>query len=406
MTASADILLDMTPPDVSPVAPIDPVDGARDLERPVSLAWTAARDDGAGLAFYRVLCDSMATPSRTAWVDSALSGTLWGANRLTTYRWRVEAVDRAGNLATAGPWDFTTSARPEASVLIPAGVFTMGSPLDEIEHQEDEVQHVVQLTRGFRLSRFEITAGQYVELLQWAYEQGFVAVDAEQAHVLDNLDGASVVLANLNNGFDPLSLADGRFTAAAPDRPIMGLTWFGAVAYCDWLSLREGLPRAYDHATWSCNDGDVYGATGYRLPTESEWEYACRAGATTAFPNGEITDSQDDPLLDLIAWYLYNPYPGLAPVGLLASNAWGLHDMLGNAPEWVHDAYGAYPDGTPENPARDPVALSGAGRVVRGGLYVAAAWGCRAAIRQRYAVSHEFAGLRVALTLPVGNRPY
>ena len=393
------ILLDTTPPEVSTVMP-DPPDGVSNQERPVTLVWTPAQDTGSGVGAYRVFCDTTQSPTALAWSDSTLGSEIWGLNRLTTYHWRVEAVDRAGNAASTGSWTISTAATPEGVIPVTAGVFTMGSPPTELARDEDEELHTVQLTRDFYISRYEVTTAQYVTLLQWAYERDLVTINAEQTWVLDNLGSAPVQLLPINEGLTSLRFVDGVFSAIQPDRPMNKITWFGATAYCDWLSMREGRPPAHDHADWSCNGGQVYAAVGYRLPTESEWEFSARAGATTSFYNGEITDTRDDPLLDAIAWYSNNDYPGLAPRGLLEPNAWDLYDVLGNAEEWVFDTYGDYPEGTPENPAVDPVSLSGHNRVFRGGSYIHSAWMCRLAKRTSHSPGLYLPGFRVVLMRP------
>jgi formylglycine-generating enzyme required for sulfatase activity len=177
-----------------------------------------------------------------------------------------------------------------------------------------------------------------------------------------------------------VSFSAGVFSCINPTHPAKSVTWYGAVAYCDWLSLQQGLPRAYSHSTWECNGGSPYTAAGYRLPTEAEWEYACRAGSTTAFANGAITSidcAPLDPNLDLMGWYCGNANDGAHPVAQKLPNAWGLYDMHGNEWEWCNDWFGTY-GGT----VTDPVG-PGAGdfRVIRGGNWDWHAQNCRSASR-------------------------
>ncbi len=120
----------------------------------------------------------------------------------------------------------------------------------------------------------------------------------------------------------------------------------------------------------------------YRLPTEAEWEYAARAGSTTAFPNGGITMTDNscdyDPNLDAIGWYCGNSDRETHPVAQKQANAWGLFDMSGNIREWIQDWYGDYPIGS----VTDPTGPStGSSRVLRGGSWNDHAWICRSAYR-------------------------
>jgi hypothetical protein len=191
--------------------------------------------------------------------------------------------------------------------------------------------------------------------------------------VYDNLDGSREILLRVGPGSD-VFFSNGVITCINPDHPVKNMTWFGAAVYCDWLSLREQLPRAYDHVTWLCNGGDPYAATGYRLPTEAEWEYACRAGTTTAFANGPITYlgcAVLDPTLDEIGWYCANGDDWSHPVAQKPPNAWGLYDMHGNVYEWGNEwGHGRFAAKSidPPGPANPLGSLETTGhRVARGG---------------------------------------
>jgi formylglycine-generating enzyme required for sulfatase activity len=129
---------------------------------------------------------------------------------------------------------------------------------------------------------------------------------------------------------------------------------------------------------WRLNQ--LEGAEKYRLPTEAEWEYACRAGSATAFSSGGITELEcgHDPNLDVVAWFCGNSDKKTRPVGRKNPNAWGLYDMHGNVSEFCHDWYGEYPDGEVTDPTGP---ASGLDRMVRGGGVDTQARHCRAGCR-------------------------
>lgn len=272
------------------------------------------------------------------------------------------------------------SGLPDGFVLIPAGTFTMGSPAVEPGRSSDEVQHTVALTTPFYMSITEVTNAQYAALAQWALDHDPPLVTATSSSLQDALDGSTQELLDLDDEDCDISFSGGVFTVdtGKEDHPALEVSWYGSVAYCDWLSLQVDLARAYDHGTWECNNHDPYDAQGYRLPTEAEWEYACRAGSETAFTNGEITNIEcDDPALEQIGWYCGNANDWTHPVGQLLANVFGLYDIHGNLVEWCNDWYGGY-GGDVTDPAGPD---SGTDRVLRGGSWSYDAENCRSAVR-------------------------
>ncbi|MBI4662191.1 MAG: formylglycine-generating enzyme family protein [Verrucomicrobia bacterium] len=152
----------------------------------------------------------------------------------------------------------------------------------------------------------------------------------------------------------------------AEKNPVEQVRWTQAAKYCNSRSFKEGLKPCYDETTWQCD----FSANGYRLPTEAEWEYACRAGSQTAYSFG------DDPeALRTCGWFKRNADKKTHPVGAKSPNAWGLHDMHGNVAEWCNDSYQAgYYKNSPASDPRGPE--QGSTRVIRGGHWAASPEKC------------------------------
>ncbi len=221
-------------------------------------------------------------------------------------------------------------------VKLPAGRFLMGSPLTEEERQGDEAQHEVTLSKPFFMGVHEVTVAQFDRFV------------TDSGHAWEK-----PVYSFPRQG----------------DHPATGTTWNDAVAFCEWLSKKSGRSVG--------------------LPTEAQWEYACRAGTTTRFCSGDYNE-------DLSGYGHYSgdgwnakgdTSPMFAPVGSFKPNAFGLYDMHGNVLEWCRDFYAAYPDGAQTDPAGP---ASGGKNVQRGGGWHSSAEKCRSARRYQAAPGRAF----------------
>lgn len=292
-------------------------------------------------------------------------------------------------------------------VLIPSGEFTMGSTDQQREQgrriaeaeniksdswefnrlREEVPAHRVTLSKPFLLSATEVTMEQFKEFV----DATKYITEAEQAGFGE---GLGVTLT------DKITPAQKERTWRNPghlvtdDSPVAELSWNDAARFCNWLSEQERLTPVYHHdpsGSWE----RVAAADGYRLPTEAEWEFACRAGTSTQFSFG------DDPLqYSQFAWFSGNSGGSAHTVGMKLPNAFGLHDMHGNVLEWCADYYDMdyYAKSPPVDP-RGPT--SGPARAVRGGSCAGPFYG-RSAFRSYHTITcrHSNLGLRVARDAP------
>ncbi|HUU91000.1 MAG TPA: SUMF1/EgtB/PvdO family nonheme iron enzyme, partial [Phycisphaerae bacterium] len=226
-------------------------------------------------------------------------------------------------------------------VYIPPGTFMIGSPMSEEGRYKDETQLRVTLTEGFYLGVTEVTQRQWRAVM----------------------------------GSEPWSGKP--YAKSGDDYAASCISWDHAMAFCEALTQKTGYT--------------------FRLPTEAEWEYACRAGTTTAYCFGDDVTAAGD-----FAWYDANTKDVgeeyAHAVGRKRPNAWGLYDMHGNVWEWCQDRYGAYPNGSVRDPRE---LLEGEYMVHRGGCFFGPASGCRSALRPHSAVDSRgpFFGFRVVLGL-------
>ena len=242
---------------------------------------------------------------------------------------------------------------PDTSVLreiilvpIPSGSFQLGTAdTSDPWFEMSRPVHTVKID-SFLLSTFEITQDQYQRVM----------------------------------GENPSLMKDDS------TRPVDQVSWIDAVNFCNRLSRLAGFDPCYSPSSRNCD----FNRNGFRLPTEAEWEYACRAGTSTRYNTGDSEQA-----LSRAGWYIGNSRGTTHPIGLKVPNAWGLYDMHGNVWEWCNDYFIEYSKSEANNPTGPRY---GDSKVLRGGGWHFPAAGCACAYRHRGQPSYKlsFVGFRVA----------
>jgi formylglycine-generating enzyme required for sulfatase activity/serine/threonine protein kinase len=287
----------------------------------------------------------------------------------SSVRWR--GPEAAGQKAAATPAprqqpsaELTSRSTGMKFVRIEGGEFMMGSPTSDPDAAEDErPQHEVRID-PFYLAVTEVAQRQYQ------------AVMGDNPSHFASTGGGRAKVAHQSTA----------------EYPVEQVSWFDAIRFCNAISERDGL-RAYYHVAGSVVTIHDRQGPGYRLPTEAEWEYACRAGTTTRFSFGDQQSNLGD-----CAWYWSNSSRMAHPVGLKRANAFGVYDMHGNVWEWCWDE---------ASDTRSPAVTSrgnsnASSRPVRGGGWSSLPRGCRSAIQDRSAPALRLncLGFRVACGSP------
>ncbi len=266
-------------------------------------------------------------------------------------------------------------------VRIPAGEFTMGSPVTEKERSTNEVQHLVKMTQPYWFGATHVTVRQFSD---FATRSGYRTAAEKEGWAYGIWNSRE----NRWNRHDGASWKKPGFPfSQGGDHPVVCVDWNDAMAFCNWLSKLEGR--------------------NYRLPTEAEWEYACRAGTSMAYPWGDNPEDGKGwvngsdagsaslfPMFPAFSWddgFLYT-----SPVETFHTNSWGIHDPLGNVLQWCSDWFGDYPGSGVENPDGP---AEGRERILRGGSFIYGPQRTRLAFRGRNSPDFRnyYVGFRVVL---------
>lgn len=310
------------------------------------------------------------------------------------------------------PAEGETPILPDTLILISAGTFEMGRPYSDTGTSIEQPVHEVYLDT-YQIGKFPVTNQEYADVLNFANARSYLedytgnnyngdeiyAYGKKIANTADSSVASQITFVSGIFGVRAREGFDGQQFSMA-DHPVMHVNWYGAVAYCNWLSEKLGLQPCYDTSTWSRYEPV---RNGFRLPTEAEWEHAAAWDMDTHWRYGMTsnvidqsranyrTDSAANPLalVDLpytcpVGWYNGSRPSRLSTPGTLTIDSrspLGLYDTSGNVWEWCHDYYGTYPEGLQTNPTGP---ASGTERILRGGSWNSFENDCRSAARTYY----------------------
>ena len=298
-----------------------------------------------------------------AWSESATNG-------VGTSYFIGDSIPVNGNITLYARWSIVEM------VQIPGGTFTMGSN-DSTDWNAQPAHHVI-LTDSFYIGIYVLTQEQWQTVMETnpSYFQG---------------------------------TSDDRIVTSGEiqiRRPVDCVSWYDTIVFCNRLSIQEGLTPAYrisgstnpndwgniptsSNSTWNAVE-IVSGSRGYRLPTEAQWEYACRAETTTIWSYGNTMNGD-------YMWFYPNGNNRTHEIGKKMPNAWGLYDMHGNVWEWCWDRYSTYTGGVQTNPSG---ASSGSDRIIRGGAFDSSGPNTRLALRSSYSPDYKSSNFGFRLVRP------
>jgi len=317
----------------------------------------------------------------------------------------IECVSASPYVFRTQDWQFfyivaeSSPEPPLGFIYVPAGTFMMGQ-----QYTATPI-HEVTLLHDFYLGTNEVTNEEYVEALQWAYDQGLVTASSNTVEAygeeLVDLDSQDAEI-EFESGIFSVSPSNAQYYAQgcwtdfywgagevyggyyeASVHPVQSVTWFGAACYCDWKSGMEGITPFYQ-GDWSVSElHNPYTASSYRLPTEAEWEYAARFDDGRSYPWGEDypyctyantgtwdwENCYEDWWESLVQFCVGWTWPvGQHPIG---NSELGLTDLAGNVSEWVNDWYEPYTSDSQNDPLGP---TTGTSRCVRGGGWLGGTW--------------------------------